>query len=126
MSEKTNNAESTFDVGTASNCMYKLWEASADNLTREQLKWFASLSGLAERQAQNLADVVEGIGCIVADDKTGSFDSGSPLSTLLFNINQQIETISGLVHVSSNAYDRLVDPEIYERFKKMRETPDKA
>lgn len=120
MIEKTNNSESTLEVGTISNCMYKLWEASADNLTREQLAWFAGLAETVEAQARYLADLTEGLGCIVADDETGSFQSGRSLSTLLFNINNQLETIAGLIQISGSAADRLINPEPYERLKKMQ------
>lgn len=126
MSEKSNKSESTLEVGTVSNCMYKLWESSADNLTSEQLKWFAGLSDGIEAQIRCLAEVTEGIGCMVADDTTGSFSDGRSLSTLMFNINHQLETITGLVQISRSAYDRLAYPEIYERLKKIRAEPDKA
>lgn len=63
---------------------------------------------------------------MVSDDTAGSFKHNQPLSALMFNINHQLETITGLLQVSGNAYDRLAYPEIYGRLKKIRTEPDKA
>lgn len=103
-------------IRNAENCFYRLWEASADHLNEEQLHWFSSLIELTERQAADLSYVVEGIGGMVNDDdNTGSFSSKKSISTLLFNINNQLETITGLIHVSSSAAYRLSNPELYHK-----------
>lgn len=101
----------------AENCLYRLWEASADRLTDDDLRWFKSLIDHAEFQAVNLSSVIEGVGCMVADDDTGSFSSNSRISDLLFSINSQLETITGLIHVSSAAAHRLSKPEFYQKAK---------
>ncbi len=114
MSELINPTDSPLSSKTISNCFYELWEASAEHLTEKQLSWFAGFSDYAENQARNLADVVVGIGCLVAsDDDAGSFQDKQAIATLLFSINQQLETISGLIHVSSSAADRLINPKMY-------------
>lgn len=109
-------------IRNAENCFYRLWEVAADHLTKEELHWFESLIDHAEFQGVNLSSVVEGIGCMISDDDTGSFSNKERVSDLLFNINSQLETITGLIRVSSSAAGRLSNPELYPKMAVQHET----
>ena len=75
-----------------------------DDLTTSELEWLSFASEHAEIMAYNLQEVVEGIGCMVADDKiTGCFQSPNNIFELLHFISQSIGGIRALVKVSSEA-----------------------
>jgi hypothetical protein len=70
----------------------------------------------AEQEADNLHDLVIGIGCLVGvDENAGNFKHKSGVSNLLFNISHQIDTIKGMIHIGSNAEYRLRNPDAYKR-----------
>lgn len=97
---------------SAANILDKLYACAVGNMDQETIKWLADgANHTAQLMAQNLAETVQGIGCLVADDKTvGSF-RGEDLPELLWGISNSIDTIQGLMLVGSRARDALDDPE---------------
>lgn len=61
-----------------------------DNLTREQLAWFAGLAEDVEIQTRFLAEVTEGVASMVSDDKTGRFQSGQRLDAAKAKANKPL------------------------------------
>jgi hypothetical protein len=90
-------------------------------LSKDELEWFARASEEALRATRNLADVLEGIGCLVAadDDDTGSFQSGESISRLLFHVAHSLDHIGALIHIGDFATDRLLMPELYRMSAKV-------
>ncbi|MEQ1636517.1 MAG: hypothetical protein ABL903_07485 [Methylococcales bacterium] len=85
-----------------------LWTRSAPHLRIDELKDLCFCSEMAEEAADNLAQVMMGIGCLVHDDKeSGSFQSAYTAATLLWNLAHQVQTIQALIAVGSNADDTL-------------------
>lgn len=100
---------------TVSNVIEELWDRVSDQLTSKELKWFAAAGDAAEHMAFQLEEVVENIGCLVADDKrVGSFQSSSGLPPLLFAISHAINSIRGMIAIGDAAHYRLVNPEQYQ------------
>lgn len=109
------------DKMTAHNVMFKLWESTAKQLSSDDLEWFAEAEGLAMDELENLSTVMMGIGCLVnSDERAGNFQRKESVATLLFNLNHQVETISGLLHIANSATDRLNHPDIYSLIDKQK------
>lgn len=107
-------------MNTASGLIGVLWERAADSFTDEELADVARISEYATMQARGLAEVVMGIGCTVSSDandgiRAGNFENPKDLFTLLCTISHGIDTIAGMMEVSSDASFRLANPEIYKQ-----------
>lgn len=103
-------------MSTISNAMMTLWGKSKSKLTEDELQAMSDLSDTAQFTANNLRQIVEGIGCmLLADDsaihQAGNFRTADSVSTLLFSIAGQIDLIDGLIQVSSEAQHRLTEIE---------------
>lgn len=111
----------TADLGVknAANALNNLWEKASENLSKEELGWFAGLSSYATMEAKNLSGIVTSIGCLInADaDETGTFQDKFGISELLFSVSHQIDTIQGLVSISSDAAAQLIHQEFYTKAK---------
>lgn len=90
---------------TTESALALLWKKASRELHLHELEWFAD--GAAEqvgRDAGNLADVLESVGCLVAgDEHSGSFQDQHSTSRLLFNLKTQIEALAGLADIASDA-----------------------
>jgi hypothetical protein len=109
-------------IATGESIITELWARAANALTRDELKWFAQSCDYTEMQARSLSSVIEGIGCLVVEDGlewhgAGNFQSTHDVPDLLFSIAHQVNTLAGLMAVSSGAYARLMNPEFYARAK---------
>lgn len=119
-SESTINA-----VCDSSNMLHELWERTASRLSESELEWFARASEHASHIVGNLRHVVEGIGCLVANDgslqnigdKSGNFQSADSVSSLLFSIENQLDSVQGLMNIGSSASNRLRNPDLYRRIE---------
>lgn len=103
-------------MSTISNAMMTLWGKSKSKLTEDELLAMSDLGDTAQFTANNLRQIVEGIGCmLLADDsatrQAGNFRTADSVSTLLFSIAGQIDLINGLIQISTEAECRLNDSE---------------
>lgn len=106
-----------------SNVLFELWERTAPTLNKSELEWFAGASDHAEQIVGNLRHVIEGVGCLVASDelrgkgqpRAGSFQEAPDVATLLYSIEQQLDTVQGLMNVGLSAGYRLRHPEQYSQ-----------
>ena len=98
-------AQPMMRVFTTASALALLWQKASDTMSPPELEWFAD--GAAEqvgRDARTLADVLEGTACLVAnDEETGSFRDADSTSTLLFNLQNQLNTIAGLADIAADA-----------------------
>jgi len=80
-----------------------------DTWANDELEFLARSSECASHMAQNLADTVSNVGCVIASDYTpgslraGNFEMGDNVSSLLFVIADQIRTIGALTNIGSEA-----------------------
>ena len=80
----------------SSSLMYELWERAKDNMTADELKWFAGATEHAESVAYQLQHTIEGIGCLVSADgdpagtRSGSFQDADSVASLLFGIRETL------------------------------------
>ena len=99
---------------TPSSIVAQLWEAAAPNLTREELKWFASAGSQAFESAQHLSHVMAGVGCLMAEDSAkgrigaGSFRDGEDALNLLAALSDALDGISSMMYVAHAAAADLI------------------
>jgi hypothetical protein len=122
---KTDQKDKSVDNAPISGCMstskimFELWERNANNLTKEQLEWFANATEYASTLTQDMQEVLNGLGCLIGANhlphkKVGSFQSSDDIPTLLFFISRSLGNIQGLIDIGDAANDRLVHPERYK------------
>lgn len=100
---------------TARGLISGLWDRAADKLTNEELADVVRISEYATIQARNLSDIIADVGCLIGSDtQAGNFRDRGSVSTLLFSIAHQVDTIAGMLEVSADAEFRLAHPEIYK------------
>jgi hypothetical protein len=93
--------------------VYNLLDKASSNLTDDELSNIACLSGeTAKGMTAQLQSLVEGLGCLVSTDgrnKTGSggFQDADSVSSLMFLIGSQLETILTLQELDDVAEGRL-------------------
>lgn len=105
-------------VCDTSNVLWQLWERTASDLNNTELEYFAKATEHAQSEAQNLRDVVSGIGCLIASDtQSGALQDGGGASSMLFAIAGQLDTIAGMIEIGRAANNRLHQPEIYQQLK---------
>ena len=64
-------AEQTIDaICDTSNVLWELWKRTSDNLSEQELEWFAKATEQARMESRHLRDVVMGMGCLIASDTT--------------------------------------------------------
>jgi hypothetical protein len=95
-----------------------LWERSADNLTEDELKWFAHSFEHVGVMNRNLTAVVEGIGSFVCFDEkekggvnVGCFQSAHDVPKLLFFIAESLKHIDALTTIGDSATHRVICPQ---------------
>lgn len=123
----TKNAEQDGidSVASASNIMIELWLRTADDLTPKELEWFAGCGETIMCQTLNLSEVIANLGCMISSDGeskhgSGNFQDGSEVSTLLFTLSNQLDTIGGMTGIAAYASHRLTNPDPYLQMKKAR------
>jgi hypothetical protein len=88
--------------------MFTLWAvADPAKLTNEVLE---SLNTQIEvgHQLEYLAEMVEGVGCLVAaDEKAGSFVSNEELPHFLFSVSETIRNLSAMAWIGHEAQSLL-------------------
>jgi hypothetical protein len=108
--------QESLGVSSPHNVALRLWEKAADKLTDQELNWVADLSTAAQMELANMVEVTESIGCLVlADEDSGALQDKYSVSTLLFSISKQLDSINAMLNLSSNAKSMLDDPDIYRR-----------
>ena len=71
------------------------------SLSDAELQYLSGIDGCAEEIARRTAKLVEGLGCLIADDEqVGSFQSPASMASLLFNIAGQFNAVAGLLCVA--------------------------
>lgn len=92
-------------IFTTSAALLMLWEKACDKMTPQEVLWMAD--GAGEQvgcEARALAATLEGLASLVStDENAGSFRSPGELSSLLFNLHNQINTIAGLSELADGA-----------------------
>lgn len=103
---------------TVRRALLNLWEKSSQQMNPEELKWFAGFVEQAQLNAEDLAETIAGIGCLVGNDPeigAGNFQNKNSVMTLLINLSQQVDAIAGMIYIGDCATDRLINPERYQR-----------
>jgi len=100
-----------FDTSTMTQM---LWDKASHNLSTGDLEWFTRANEYALQQSNNLQKVLEGVGCLIgSDERSGALQDKGSISTLLFSISAQLDTINGLMWLGGAAQDVLKYPELF-------------
>lgn len=96
-------------VFTTAGAMLLLWEKASASMTPQEVEWMAD--GAGEQvgcEARTLAATVEGLASLVStDEHAGAFRDPGELSSLLFNLHNQLNTIAGLSELADEANYRV-------------------
>lgn len=94
---------------SASSAMALMWTKTAEQLSPDELEWFAR--GAAQNTSDathSLSSVLMDIGCLILADEaaTGSFLEAPSASNLMFNLSHQLSAINGLADIAIDAGHR--------------------
>jgi len=94
---------------TTAGALMLLWEKARESMTPHEVEWMAI--GAGEQvgcEARALAATLEGVASLVStDERAGSFQHTDDLSSLLFNLHNQLNTIAGLSDLADEANYRV-------------------
>lgn len=97
-----------FGIKSVDNALRILWDKVSDQLSPEELKWFAGLSDAAAREAKDLANATESLYChAMAENDVDDF------SELLLTLSHCANAVAGIADIGASAADRLINPEYY-------------
>lgn len=84
-----------------------LFERAAPNLSQDELSAIAGRAEDATSLVRQVADLCEGLGCLVADDEgpgsIGSFRDTGALTNLLFLVSNMASHAASVMEVAQNA-----------------------
>ncbi len=110
-SEQTTQEEATtIGAPATSTALSTLFEAAADNLTQGELKYLAGMDECAQLEAENLSKSLMTIGCLIYDVDRLHEPSFSAIGQMFWSLSSQLDSIAGLIDLSSNAAYRLANP----------------
>jgi hypothetical protein len=107
----TNNQSDVETLGafSTSKALMKLYEYAAPHLSDAELEFMSRAMDHAGTEAGNMARITESLGCLIAKDTEGEFDESLP--TLLFQVSNHMDLVSGLTWIGNEAEFRLHNPD---------------
>jgi hypothetical protein len=94
-----------------SNMLHHLYEAAEPNLSDEELELMSSIAGHVQLQAENMAEIVDGLATLISNDDGGNGDFKRRTPTLLWQLSYQFDLLAGLMALSDSAKYKLENPE---------------
>ncbi|MCL1825906.1 MAG: hypothetical protein FWG26_08225 [Betaproteobacteria bacterium] len=92
------------------NVVTELWRRAANELSENELKWFAEAGDYAETFMGYLAETTKNIGYWISEEKNESGD-GSNIAILLFFLAESMRCVKALIQISISASYRLCNKE---------------
>lgn len=94
-----------------SRMLHHLYEAAEPNLSNKELELMAGALGYAQLQAENMAEIVDGLATLISNDDRDNGDfKRRRTPDLLWQISYQFNLLAGLIELSENAKYRLDNP----------------
>jgi hypothetical protein len=98
------------------NALELLWDKSVDRLTREELEQFAKLDDVAALEVSNIADILDNIAVLVANDGgCGAFQDKDSVSTLCWSLCYQLRQLPALITLSGEARYKLNNVSVMDK-----------
>jgi hypothetical protein len=95
---------------STSKALMKLYEYAAPHLSDAELEFISGAISHASMEADHMAKITEDLGCLIANDNgSGAFDESLP--TLLFQVSNHMDLVSGLTWIGNEAEYRLNNPD---------------
>lgn len=106
-STATNHSHPGFGIANACNALSALWSKASDQLTDDELKWFAGLNSVVEQQTMDLAGALESLYCHTVDNDTND------MRDLLLSLSHHANSVAGIACIGASATNRLIHSECY-------------
>ena len=85
-----------------------LWNKTAFELKENELKSLSSLNEDVDNEFSNLVKTIEGVGCLLMNDKeSGDFQDAKSVSALLLSLSNQVDLLHNLAWISRDAQGML-------------------
>lgn len=92
-----------FGAPLTSTALNMLLDASVDHLTAPELEYLTRMVEHAELQTTSLASAMMTLGCFYSNAEKISEPAASETAEIIWNLSHQLDHISGLMSVSSEA-----------------------
>ncbi|WP_432741581.1 hypothetical protein ABXJ76_15085 [Methylobacter sp. G7] len=90
-------------IATAANALTELFEHAKDTLSDEKLDWLAGLDSVAECESTNISMTLINLAIAQGSEDRSTLPNSSQLAAILFGLSAQVEMMSALSSVSSEA-----------------------
>lgn len=103
--------EESLGVFKTSKALLELFDTASPNMSKAQLELMARASSYAQLQAENMAEIVDGLASLITNDDgdNGDFKRRTPI--LLWQLSYQFDLIAGLIELGTSAEYRLNNPD---------------
>ena len=105
MSAVDNTEKTSLGPYKTSNALFLPYENAAPLLSEEELELLSQAKGRAQLEAENMAEILDGLAALIGNDNEVGFDSRVP--QLLWQVSYQFDLIAGLIELGENAEYRL-------------------
>lgn len=96
---------------STSKALFHLYETAAPHLSQAELELMARATNNAQLEAENLREIVEGLGLLIADDEKDGWDWQGRTPQLLWQMSHSLDAIAGMIELGTSAAYRLKHPE---------------
>lgn len=108
--QSTDSEKESLGAFRTSKALIRLYDHAVPYLSDAELKHIAGAVFHAEMEADHMTRITEALGCLIADDENnGAFDDLTP--TLLWQISNHYDLLSGLIRIGQEADFRLNNPD---------------
>ena len=100
-------------IGDAADLLHGLFDRARDNLSDDDLASLSAAGDAAQSAVRNLADLCEGLGCLILGDgntpgvSTGCFQDARSVSSLLFLLSAIADQTDGMLTLATAADNEL-------------------
>ncbi|MGZ8190084.1 MAG: hypothetical protein ACXWTR_03950 [Methylotenera sp.] len=103
--EQINTQEEPASLGVpaTSTALSTLFEAAADNLTKDQLEYLAKMSERAELEAESLSSSLMTLGSLIRTVDQFNEPGYESIGEIFWNLSHQLDHIRGLISVADSA-----------------------
>jgi hypothetical protein len=103
--------EESLGVFKTSKALLELFDTASPNLSKDQLELMTRATGYAQLQAENMTEIIEGLGLLIADDEKDSWGFKDRCPQLLWQLSYQFDLLAGLIELGTSAEYRLNNPD---------------
>lgn len=131
MSAATDKTEQTTDsqakeesLGAfkAGKALLHLFDIAESSLSKSELEFMSRAKDSAQLQAENMAEIVDGLASLIANDDADNGDFKRRTPILLWQLSYQFDLIAELIELGASAEYRLNNPDEVQPPRKQADT----